>query len=259
MMKDLGGLLIDLDGVLYIEDQIIPGARETVNGLRESGYPFRFLTNTTMKSRDTLVEKLSQMGIHAEPGEMFSTAVVAARWLAQEGLSRVQLLVHEDAQEDFRDFEITTEKPEAVVVGDLGEGFTHAVLNAAFLSIRAGARFVALQKNRFWQTKNGPALDAGAYVAALEYASETEAVLVGKPNRAYFEMAIEDMGLPASKVVMVGDDVHTDILGAGAVGAKTILVKTGKYHLDAVKPLPVRPDWLLDSIADLPRWLKNFS
>jgi HAD superfamily hydrolase (TIGR01458 family) len=212
-----------------------------------------------MKSRDVLVEKLSKMGIEAEPGEMFNTAVVAARWLDQEGISRIQLLVHEDAQGDFRDFEITVDKPEAVVVGDLGEGFTSNVLNAAFRSVRAGARLVALQKNRFWQTLDGPAIDAGAYVAALEYATETEAVLVGKPNRAYFEMAIGDMGLPASKVVMVGDDVHTDILGARAVGAKTILVKTGKYHLDAVKSLPARPDWVLDSIADLPRWLGESS
>jgi HAD superfamily hydrolase (TIGR01458 family) len=228
-----------------------------LNGLRESGYPFRFLTNTTMKSRAALVAKLSRMGIHAEHKEMFSTAVVAARWLASEGVTRIQLLVHDDAHEDFGNFEITHEGPEAVVVGDLGKAFTFDLLNSAFLSIRSGARLVALQKNRFWQTVNGPALDAGAYVAALEYAAETEAVLVGKPNRAYFEMAVEDMDIPASRVVMIGDDVHTDILGASAVGAKTILVKTGKYHLDADKPPPVEPDWVLDSIADLPRWIKG--
>jgi HAD superfamily hydrolase (TIGR01458 family) len=199
------------------------------------------------------------MGIHAEPKEMFSTTVVAARWLAQQGLRRVQLLVHEDARQDFRNFEVTTENPEAVVVGDLGKDFTFDILNSAFLSIRAGARFVALQKNRFWQTAKGPALDAGAYVAALEYAAETEAVLVGKPNRAYFEVAIEDMGVSASRVIMVGDDVHSDILGASAVGTKTILVKTGKYHLDADKPPPVQPDWVLDSIADLLPWIEGGS
>jgi HAD superfamily hydrolase (TIGR01458 family) len=256
-MKDIRGFLIDLDGVIYIEDQIIPGAPEAVTGLREAGFPFRFLTNTTMKSRNTLVTKLSRMGIETEPGEVFSTTAVAARFLAREGISRVHLLVHEDAREDFHDFEITVERPEAVIVGDLGEGFTPGLLNAAFLSLRAGARLVALQKNRFWQTTNGPVLDAGAYVAALEYAAETEAVLVGKPNSAYFEAAIDDIGIPASSLVMVGDDVHTDILGARAVGTKTILVKTGKYHLDAVKPLPAQPDWLLDSIASLPRWLED--
>jgi HAD superfamily hydrolase (TIGR01458 family) len=251
-VTDLTAFLIDLDGVLYVEDQMILGARETVNGLRERGYPLRFLTNTTMRSRDSLVKKLSRMGIICESKEMFSTAVVASRWLAQQGIRRVQLLVHEDAQRDFRDFEITAENPEAVVVGDLGKDFTFDILNSAFVSIRAGARFVALQKNRFWQTRTGPALDAGAYVAALEYASETEAVLVGKPNRAYFSAALEDLNLPASQVAMVGDDVHTDIVGARAVGMKTILVKTGKYHLDADKPLPVPPDWTIDSIRELP-------
>jgi FMN phosphatase YigB (HAD superfamily) len=75
---------------------------------------------------------------------------------------------------------------------------------------------------------------------------------VGKPNRAYFSAALEDLNLPASQVAMVGDDVHTDIVGARAVGMKTILVKTGKYHLDADKPLPVPPDWTIDSIRELP-------
>jgi HAD superfamily hydrolase (TIGR01458 family) len=251
-INPIKGFLIDLDGVVYIEDQTIPGAVETVNWLRRQGYPIRFLTNTTMRSRKSLVAKLLRFGVHAEPGEMFSTAVIAARWLADKGVARVQLLLTEDAQEDFAGFDITDKQPEIVVVGDMGSAFTFDVLNSAFLSVKAGARLIALQKSRYWRTKSGLAIDAGAFVAALEYATETEAELIGKPNRPYFETALADIGLDAAQAGMIGDDVHTDIIGAQALGMPTILVRTGMYCFDAQKPLPVTPDWTIDSIADLP-------
>ncbi len=251
-MDTVRGFLIDLDGVMYIEDHAIPGANDTVNKLREKGFLIRFLTNTTMKSRTTLTTKLSKMGVQVEPGEVFSTSVVAARWLAQQGVSRVHLVLAEDAKTDFADFEISKDKPEAVVVGDLGRDFNFDVLNEAFLSLRDGARLIALQKNRFWQTLSGPVLDAGPFVALLEYASEKQAHLIGKPNRAYFETALDDMGLSPSDAIMIGDDVFTDIVGANAIGIRTVLVKTGKYELDKDKPRPVEPDWVLDSISEIP-------
>lgn len=254
-MDTIKGFLIDLDGVLYIADRVIPGAVETMSWLRQRGFPLRFLTNTTMRSRASLVSKLRKFGFQAAPDEMFSTAVVAAHWLAEKGISRVHLLLTEDAQQDFTGFSITMKQPEAVVVGDMGLGFNYEVLNSAFLSVKAGAQLIALQKNRFWVTKNGLAMDAGAFVAALEYATETDASLIGKPNRAYFEMALKDIGIPASQVAMIGDDIHSDIKGAQATGSKTILVKTGNYQCNAESSLPVRPDLTIESIADLPRIL----
>ena len=251
-MKNVKGFLIDLDGVFYIEDQPISGGAESVNWLRRQGFPIRFLTNTTMHSRDTLVAKLSRFGIQAETGEMFSTAVVAAKWLADKGVSRVQLLLAEDAQKDFAGFEITDSQPEVVVVGDLGAQFNFDILNSAFLSVKAGAQLVALQRGRYWQKKSGLAMDAGAFVVALEYATETEAELIGKPNRAYFDVALADIGFEPSRVAMIGDSIDADIIGAQAVGMPTILVRTGQYVFDAQSPLPAQPDWTIDSIADLP-------
>lgn len=255
--KSIQGFLIDLDGVLYIEEQVIPGATETVNWLRQRGSRFRFLTNTTMQSQSSLAKKLTRMGIRADPGEVFNTCVVATRWLANQGISRVHLLLTEDARQDFSDFEITTERPEAVIVGDLGKDYNFAVLNEAFLSLKSGARLIALQKNRFWRTEKGLAMDAGAFVAALEYAADTQAALIGKPNRAYFETALEDMQLLPSQAAMIGDDIETDIQGARALGAKTILVRTGKYPFDREKPAEIQPDWTIESIQELPRLLES--
>jgi HAD superfamily hydrolase (TIGR01458 family) len=183
--------------------------------------------------------------------------VVAARWLAGRGISRVYLLLTEDAQTDFSGFEITADKPEAVVVGDMGTDFTFEGLNKAFRAVKSGAELVALQKNRFWQTKDGLAMDTGAFAAALEYATETEAALIGKPNRAYFEIALKDIGISPSQVAMIGDDIHTDILGAQAVGLRTILVRTGKYPFGTQTHAGVQPDWVIGSIADLPGLLDS--
>jgi len=251
-MNSIRGFLIDLDGVVYIEDQTIPGAVEAVNWLRRKGFLIRFLTNTTMRSRDSLVTKLVRLGIQAAPEEMFSTAVVAARWLAEKGITRVKLLLSEDSSKDFAGFEITDKQPEAVVVGDLGPAFTFDVLNSAFLAVKAGAQLIALQKSRYWRTKKGLVMDAGAFVAALEYATETEAALIGKPNRAYFDVALKDIGLGASQTAMIGDDVHADIVGAKALGMSTILVRTGMYAFHAEKNPPVQADWMIESIAELP-------
>jgi len=254
-LAKLEGLLIDLDGVLYVEDRVLPGAVDAMRVLRQRSYPLRFLTNTTMRSRFALVEKLRGLGIHAEREEVFSTSVVATHWLKEQGISRIYLLLPRAAQEDFAEFRITDDHPEAVVVGDLGADYTFDVLNHAFRLIRGGARLVALQKNRFWQRKDGLALDVGPFVAALEYATEQEASVIGKPSPAYFETALNDLRLPAGRVAMVGDDIHTDIAGGHAAGLKTILVKTGKYRAEDVGKAPCQPDWTLDSVADLPAFL----
>ena len=253
----LEGFLIDLDGVLYVGDQVLPGAVDAMSYLRERGYPLRFLTNTTMSSRFALVQKLRGLGIHAEREEMFSTCVVATHWLREHGITRIHPLLPRAAQEDFAEFQITDDQPEAVVVGDLGSEFSFDVLNHAFRLIRDGAHLVALQKNRFWERNDGLALDVGPFVVALEYATEKKASVIGKPTAAYFETALRDLGLPADQVAMVGDDIHNDIAGGQAVGLKTILVKTGMYRFDDVERADCRPDWTLDSIGELPTLLRS--
>ncbi len=251
-MKRLRGFLIDLDGVLYVESQPIEGAIEAVNWLRSRDLPFRFLTNTTMRSQRALAEKLTNMGFPAKPQDIFSTCTVAAQWLKKQGIKRVHLMLPEEPQEDFAELEVTDRNPQAVVVGDLGAQFTFETLNKGFRLLKEGTRLIALQKNRFWQTLEGLSMDVGAFVAALEYAAEVEATVVGKPNPAYFQMALQDMALSPDRVAMVGDDIFTDIAGGNAAGLRTILVKTGKYQHDNLEASDIRPDHLLDSIAALP-------
>ena len=250
-------LLIDLDGTVYQAGELIAGALETTDWLRTNGVPFLFTTNTSRKSRRAVAASLGELGLDVDENEILTANIAAARWLEQQGIERVQLLVPDAAHEDFAAFERTDRDPEAVLVADLGDGFTFEVLNGAFRSLRGGARLVAMHKNRFWITRDGPTLDAGPFVQALEYATRGEAVLVGKPAPAFFDMAAGMLGVERDGLAVVGDDPESDIRGGNGAGLTTVQVRTGKFDPDraAEAPAEERPDELIDSIADLPRLL----
>lgn len=255
--KKICGFLIDMDGVLYVEDHPLPGAIETLEHLRARNIPFRFLTNTTMKSRAALVAKLNDLGFQATAEEIFSTCSVAAQWLKSNDIHKLHLLIPEEPAKDFSDFEMEDAEPEAVVIGDMGSQMNFDRLNQAFRMLKNGARLVALQKNKYWQKLDGITLDAGPFVVALEFAAETEAVVIGKPNAAYFETALKDMNLKADQTAMIGDDILTDIKGANDAGLTTFLVRTGKFRLKNLELPDIRPDHVLTSIADLPKFLDS--
>jgi HAD superfamily hydrolase (TIGR01458 family) len=142
-----------------------------------------------------------------------------------------------------------------VIVGDLGESWDYEVLNSAFRQLMEGAELIALQKNRYWETAEGLSLDAGPFVAALEYASGREAEVVGKPSDAFFELALGDLGVGVDHAAMVGDDVEADVGGAIDAGVAGILVRTGKYREDLVRQTGIEPTATVDSIADVPALL----
>lgn len=251
-------ILLDLDGTLYLDDAPIPGAVEAVAEIRRLGIPFRFTTNTTRRPRTELAALLAGMGIPAEPGEIVSAPSAAARWLLAKGLRRVKLLLPEVSWREFAALERVDERPDAVVVGDLGEGWTFPLLDDAFRDVMAGARLVAIQRNRFWRVGGRLQLDAGPLVAALEYATRREAVLIGKPSAEFFataagEMAVADL----ATVAVVGDDLDSDIRGARDAGMIAVALRTGKYRPEDEARYVESAAVVLDSIAELPAWLRE--
>ena len=242
------GLLVDLDGTLYVGDEPVEGAREALGRLRSSGIAVRYVTNTTRKPRRRVCEHLLSLGFEAEESELFTPARAAARLIGDKSCFP---LVDESLLEDLEGVAFTEDHPDYVVVGDLGEGFTYDRLNTAFRLLVDGARLLALQKNRYWRREDGLSLDAGPFVAALEYASGQSATVVGKPEEDFFRLAVEDLGLQAREVAMVGDDAEADVAGSQAAGLKGIQVKTGKYR-PGVEGLP---DLVLESFAGLPEAL----
>lgn len=250
------GVLLDIDGVLYVGDDPIDGAREALTELRELGGGLRLVTNTTSRSRREVFAHLLELGFDTALEEVLTPAAMAVRHCQERRYRSVVLLVGERLREDLAalDSDSPGGRADAVILGDLGDGFTAEVLNRAFRLLMDGAELVALQHNRYWRRADGLALDVGAYAAALEYATGREAIVVGKPAPAFFEAAIADMDL--ERAVMIGDDLEADVGGAMAAGLPGVLVRTGKYREDAL-PAGVTPTAVADSIKDVPALLER--
>jgi HAD superfamily hydrolase (TIGR01458 family) len=253
-------ILLDIDGVLHVSGDPIPGAADAVRALRADGHRLRFVTNNTTRARARLARELQAIGIELDEDEVSTTPIAAGRLL--EGM-RVLALTMASVREDLAaHVTLVQEDAEAVLLGgadetaETGEVFAYENLNRAFAALREGARLVCLHKNRWWQTADGPLLDAGAFVAGLEYAAQVEAEIVGKPTAAYFESALAELDSTPSEAVMVGDDVEADIGGAKQIGMRGVLVRTGKFRPAALEEADPQPDAVLDSIAELPAWIE---
>ena len=253
-------ILLDIDGVLHVSGDPIPGAADAVRALRADGHRLRFVTNNTTRARARLARELQAIGIELDEDEISTTPIAAGKLL--EGM-RVLALTMSSVREDLAaHVTLVEENAEAVLLGgadetaETGEVFAYENLNRAFAALREGARLVCLHKNRWWQTADGPRLDAGAFVAGLEYTAQLEAEIVGKPTAAYFEAALAELDSNPSEAIMVGDDVEADIGGAKQIGMRGVLVRTGKFRPAALEEADPQPDAVIGSIAELPAWIE---
>ena len=256
----MAAILLDIDGVFHVSGEPIAGGGDAVRRLREAGHRLRFVTNNTTHSRATTAEQLRGMGVELDDEEVQTTARAAAGVLAGR---RVLALTMHAIVGELEGVDLVGEDAEAVLVGGADETpesnlvFSYMNLARAFHELEAGAELYCLHKNRWWQTKHGPLLDAGAFVAGLEYAANTEAIVLGKPSTPYFEAALKALDADAGMTWMVGDDIETDIAGAQGHGMRTVLVRTGKFRPDTVEASRMRPDGIISSIAQLPEWLEE--
>jgi HAD superfamily hydrolase (TIGR01450 family) len=261
------GLVLDLDGVLVLKNALLPGAAEALAALDAGGIPYVIGTNVSLVSRATLAGELARGGL-AIPAERIVSAVSSAAALARRryGAAPLYVMGSPDAMKEFEGLRLLSHdeaadpgaKAAAVIVGDAADEFTPRNIQSAFRLLRGGARFVAMHKNRWWLTPAGVTLDSGAYVAALEFATERRALVTGKPSRAFFGEAVrmlaEDLAagdtargagdtergtghgsssrLSPAEVAMVGDDLWNDIRGAQKAGLRGVFVRSGKHGDD---------------------------
>jgi len=248
------GVLLDLAGVVYEGDHALPGAVEAVHRLHEAGLPIRFVTNTTTKTKKALVKRLAGLGLEITGEELFTPGQAARAWLAEHDASPL-LLVHPNLEEEFAD---TPDRPKrAVVVGDAGHAFDFDNMNRAFRELIDGAAFLALAKNRAFMDEDGKlSLDAGAFVTALEYSSEKQATVLGKPSPDFFKAALASMDCAPEDAVMVGDDAESDVSGALKAGlAHAILVRSGKYRDGDEERFDPPPTAVVEDLAAAAAWI----
>jgi HAD superfamily hydrolase (TIGR01458 family) len=256
----MADILLDVDGVLHVSGQPIPGAADAVGELRSAGHALRFVSNNSTRARSGLVEELREMGFEIEEQELQTTPGTAARELAGK---RVLALVMAAIVPDLEGLELVGHDAEAVLIGGCDETlepnqvFSYMNLGRAFSEIQGGASFYCLHKNRWWQTSRGPMLDAGAFVAGLEYATGIEATVLGKPSPSYFAAALDALEAEPERTWLVTDDAEEDVPGARLFGMRTALVRTGKFRPEALERAESSPDIVVSSLAHFPALLEQ--
>lgn len=250
-LNNLKGILFDLDGVLYVGSQPIDGAIDAVNKVRASGMQCRFITNTSTLSLLSLQQKINALGFAIPEHEIISAPQATLLYLKRQHNPVCRLLLAEDVKKDFQQFQQSDTAADHIVIGDIGDAWSYTLLNEVFANLMNGAKLIAIHKNRFWQTEQGLQMDIGGFVHALEYASGTKAMIIGKPSIDFLQIALDDMGLSAVEVAIIGDDIDADVGGGKQAGLKGILVKTGKYRQGYADASEVKPDMVIDSIRSL--------
>lgn len=246
--RQIKAVILDITGVLKESGKAIEGSVEAVNRLLDSGLQVRFCTNETTVTRKQLVSELQTLGFNVEEAKVFPPIPALCKILKERSL-RPHLLVHPDAVADFS--EIDQREPNCVVIGDATQEFTYTNLNKAFQCLMRLEQPIlfSLGQGKYYQEHGELVLDAGAYMQALEYATDVTAQVVGKPSSIFFQAVLQDAGVQASQAVMVGDDIVNDVGGAQACGMGGVLVRTGKFRPRDENHKDVRPDAIVDNLA----------
>lgn len=243
-------LLIDFDGVLKIGDKPAEDASEFLNYLKQNNIPSYILSNSTLRTSKDLLKFLSDNKI--DYGIPALTAVDAALNYVKKNYKKISVYCRESIKTVFKDLE-TDDDPDAVVVGDLGENWNYKTMNEIFRKVHSGADLIAMQKNKFWKPWGDKLfMDAGAFITAIEYATEKKSILIGKPSPLFFQSALNEMGYKNNNpFIMIGDDIVTDINAAQNIGGKGILVYTGKTKYPLTNDSIPKPNYEAKNLTEV--------
>lgn len=253
MRSNQRGLLIDMDGVIYRGNQLIPGALEFIQSLKEHRIPFLFLTNNSQRTTRDVATKLSRMGIHVRDRNIFTCAMATASYLASRKPNGTAYVIGEGGLLQALHgcgYSIVDHDPDFVVIGE-GRTITLDTLEHAVNMILDGAKLIATNLDPNCPTKSGTRPGCGATVAYLEAATGIKAFSVGKPSPIMMRAARKELGLATSQTIMLGDTMETDILGGVQMGYQTILTLSGGTKIEQLDRFAYGPDVIVDSVADL--------
>ncbi|MGP8069125.1 MAG: HAD-IIA family hydrolase [Candidatus Bathyarchaeia archaeon] len=254
ILKSLRVFFFDLDGVLWVgkENPRYVGGKEVVQKLKDCGRTTFVLTNDSTHVREEIHQNLTKLGFSFAMEEILTSSYLTARYLSENFGKASFYLIGEDGIK--RELEAAghyaSTDPEAVVVG-LDRQLTYEKLDSALRFLRTGARLVGSYGGAVYMSDRGPALSAGPIIKALEFASGKRAVMIGKPSPRMFTLALQLAGEKASKAVMIGDQIETDIVGARKAGLHTILVLTGVETRESVGRSKVKPDMVINNLEVL--------
>lgn len=253
-MKNIRGVIFDIDGVMTFQGRVYPGAVQVVEALREKGIALCFLTNSTLKSRASCAEKLNNAGFRVYDREVITASYATAVYIKSLNPRSCWVMVDREGIDEFRDLPQDNSNPEYIIMGDNRSRFDFTHLNQALRLLLKGAKLVAMQTELLDTSMGDIELNVGSWVGMLERAAGVHAVSIGKPSPFVFELALRTMGLDKREVVVVGDRISTDVRGALDSGMLSVLVKTGEFDEDDLQE-DITPDYVLESVQDLLRLL----
>jgi HAD superfamily hydrolase (TIGR01457 family) len=254
---EYSAFLFDLDGTLYLGDQPIPGAAETIARLRTAGKRTVFLSNNPTRTREQYAAKLGGFGIRATVDDIITSSFVMVRWLLKDAPgARLFVVGEEPLKSELREegFEFSEQPGEIdIVIASFDRGFTYEKLQTAFDAVRAGARLVGTNPDRYCPMPNGGGQpDAAAMIAAIEACTGVKCdPIVGKPSPIMVSAALDLLGLPLERCIMVGDRLETDIKMGVDAGIATCLVLTGDATREKLAASEIQPALVLESVAEL--------
>jgi NagD protein len=249
----MSGFLIDMDGVIYRGNQLIPGSDRFIDELRSRDIPFLFLTNNSQRTRRDVAIRLQRMGINADERHVYTCAMATARFLARQKPNGTAYVIGEGGLLTAlhqNGYGIVDRDPDYVVVGE-GRTVNFEMAETALGMLRQGAKLIATNLDPSCPTQGGIRPGCGAIVAMLEAASGTKAFSVGKPSPIMLRAARIELGLRTEETIMIGDTMETDIIGGVQLGYKTVLVLSGGTQREDLPRYAYQPDLVIPSLADL--------
>jgi HAD superfamily hydrolase (TIGR01458 family) len=255
--RQFDGVIFDVDGVLEYQGKVYPGAVELLEELGRRGTTVRILTNSTLKSRRSAALKLRSKGFPVGDEQVVTASYASAQYLRDHRARSCWVMLKGEGIEEFHDLPKDPERPEYLVLGDCRDEFNFPSMNRALKLLMNGARLIVMIPEMIDSSMGDLELTVGAYGRMLEEAAKTRAVYIGKPNQYIFDIALSGMAVvERRRVLMVGDKVSTDILGAQQAGARSALIRTGEYR-DGDLDGGIRPDFTFESIEALKRFLTD--
>lgn len=264
-LTNIGGFIIDMDGVLWHGDQALPGLTEFFQALHDLNLRYVLATNNASVTVDQYVIKLAKMGVKIAPGNILTSGMATASYLSEHYVpseTKVYVIGSEGARQPLLDqgFSLATEhetEPVQLLVSGLDKALTWDKLCAAALYIQAGAAFYGTNGDVTLPTERGFLPGNGATLAALTAATGVIPTTIGKPAPIIYQQALAQLAIDPEQVVAIGDRLDTDILGAVNTGIRSILVLSGISQEADIDALDYAPTWVMQDIQDITRILRQ--
>lgn len=254
------GLLIDMDGVIYGGDFLIPGADAFINRLLNDKVPFAFMTNNSQRTPVDAVRKLKRLGIEVTENHIYTSAMATSKFLASQIPHGTAYVLGEGGllgSLHANGLTLVDTEPDFVVLGE-GRNFTLEMVQRAVDMILAGAKFITTNRDPSPKKKGWNNLGIAATTAMIEEATGIKAFVVGKPGPVMMRSARKFIGLETAETTVIGDTMDTDIQGGVQMGYRTILVLSGISKNEEVRSYAFKPDLIVNSVEDivfpLPWW-----